>query len=422
MLQQQSKSKINLLLIKLLAFFIVLTPRLPISSSHAIRMEQVLVIGICFYAMVRFLIFRKLTIHISLFPVMFILFSMFILYSIFNGYFHGYRIVLNDFFELYKIIIYIGTFLITATLINDQEDKVEILKFLNILIWISGLIAITQYFNVLGLNEKYVKIIAPTQYLTLVDGYKNPRVISLSDNPNVYAVIVAIGALISLGLFFYEKKKYNIIIFGIDYIALLMTRSRTGFILSVVSIFIFFILGLREYTRKKSIGIGGRIKLMFGIGIFGVAFMALVFFVAPDALTWRLKEILDISSSRSWQLRLANWSEHFNYFLGCPILGMGPVKAIKYQYNADNEWLILLKKYGIVGTIYFINMFFIPVLAHWRKLTNNLIGKIYISTLVGAILYMVPAALFHSFQLMALIMILAGMSFSSSNSLRKIKF
>ena len=74
----------------------------------------------------------------------------------------------------------------------------------------------------------YIFIIAPTQFKTLVGGYSWPRVVGLSNNPNVYAVIVSIGLLIGFSLYLYEKKKHNLFFLAINFIVLMMTLSRAG--------------------------------------------------------------------------------------------------------------------------------------------------------------------------------------------------
>jgi len=64
-----------------------------------------------------------------------------------------------------------------------KQDKIKIINFMIGCLLLSILIAIQQYFNLFNLNEKYVPLIAPTQYKALVNNYPTPRVIGMTSNP-----------------------------------------------------------------------------------------------------------------------------------------------------------------------------------------------------------------------------------------------
>ena len=337
--------------------------------------------------------------------------------SIVNGDLNGYNIVLNDIFELYKILVYVLMFVVVANLIVNNDEKIKALKSLNFCIMISNIVAITQYFNILNLNVRYIKYIAPTQQRALMPGYKFPRSVGLSNNPNVYAYIVVIGLILSIGLFLYSKDKKYIVSVATNFIALLMTRSRTGFIMFIVSFSVFIIFYIVQYIIKGKISIKDKFKWIVRIGILLLIALFVFIFILPDSLTWRLKGILDLSSTGSWQARLANWDEYLQYFFKNPFLGTGPVKSIEYQNQPDNEWLLLLKRYGIIGSIYFMLIFFIPIILNWKRLKRSLAGKIFISIAVGSLIYMIPAIVYHSFQLMSVLMILAALALTNTERL-----
>ncbi len=228
-------SKNNNRIIYVLVSFIILVPAISIYSMPSFRIEQLLLVALTIYSLIKLLKGKELTIHCSLFPKLLIIFGLFIIISITNGHINGLSIIINDFYELYKVYLYTGIFLLIATFINSNKDKEKVLKVINICILLTCLVSLMQYFNLFDLNKYYVPIFAPTQYRTLIDGYKWPRVVGLSNNPNVYSVIVSVGILTSLGAFLKTKKKYNIIIMISCFLVLLMTRSRSGFIFFVVS-------------------------------------------------------------------------------------------------------------------------------------------------------------------------------------------
>ncbi|RBP69088.1 O-antigen ligase-like membrane protein [Alkalibaculum bacchi] len=409
------------LLLSFIIASIILVPTIRLKGLPGMRLEQFAVVIGFFCLIVKVITNKRVVLHKSLFPILIITFSFFIIISIINGALSGYNVIINDFFELYKIFVYCGLFIITSTLITKQNDKMFFLKIINTSIFVTSIVSITQYFNIFSLNELYIPYIAPTQYKTLINDYPWPRVIGLSDNPNVYAVIVLIGCLSSLGLYLYNKQKYNLLIMIINFIVLLMTRSRSGFLFFIVSSVVFFFLYYKDFIFNNKRNKLKKLFIMFSLLIGLLSIFILAFLILPKDLTWRIMEIFDLKNSNSWQLRLANWQENFGYFLQHPLLGIGPVKSIVYKNAADNEWLLLLKRYGLIGTLYFINMFAIPIIKYWREINKTIPGKIYLSLLVGAIFYMIPVAIFHSFQLMSLILVIGGITFANPESLYELK-
>ncbi len=139
----------------------------------------------------------------------------------------------------------------------------------------------------------------------------------------------------------------------------------------------------------------------------------------PEELTFRLKRIFYLSSDTSWNARLNNWQEYIDYFSKYPLFGIGPSKSVEFSYYADNEWLLLLQRYGIFGTMYFICIFAIPIIRYWNRLKRCIFGQLYVAILIGLIFYMIPAIVYHSFQLMPLIMVIAALAFSKEENLRR---
>lgn len=409
-------------IIYIMIFSIILTPLIKIGQLPAIRIEQLIVFLVLGIISGWFFLKKEVKIHWSILPLLQITFAFFIFISIVSGIFNGVKVSIRDFFEIYKIVIYTGVFLIIATYIKKDTKKLQILIFIRKIIFISSIIAIIQYFNIYNLNKYYIPIIAPTQYDTLVGNYPWPRVVGITPNPNIYAVLVGIGILICIGLYMETKQKKNLLFALIMFIALSMTRSRSGLVFLLCSLFIFVIFQYKEVVKgllfinkveKKSLK-------HFFILSFGLIVVILGFFLyAPDDLTWRFLEALNLSNSSSWQARLKHWVENWGYFTLSPIFGIGPAKSIDYKYAADNEWLLLLRMYGIFGTLYFVISFILPCL--YRQIINSFYGKIYISVLVGAAIYMIPAAIYNSFQLMPLVMVLAGLAFSDESKVIKIK-
>ena len=156
-------------------FAIILTPSIKLSNLPSFRIEQLIVVLFTARIIIKFFHKEDINVKKNKFVVMYSVFSIFIVLSIFVGSIKGVNVIINDFFELYKIYMYIGIFLIINLIVNTREDRIRVIKFMMFCIIISILISIQQYFDLFNLNEKYLPLIAPTQYFTLVDGYPNPR-------------------------------------------------------------------------------------------------------------------------------------------------------------------------------------------------------------------------------------------------------
>lgn len=399
----------NLLVIYMLVFSTILIPSIKVGSIPAFRVEQLIVILYLMYFFIKLTVGKKIKKNHSIFAGLYVGFSIFIVLSILVGSFKGIKIVINDFFELYKVLIYLGVYLITVSIVKSEKDKIKILNFINFCLLISVVIAVQQYFDLFNLNERYVHIIAPTQFRTLVNNYPTPRVIGMTSNPNVYAVMPGIGATISWSIYLTTREKRNILFLVVFILAVLMTLSRSGFVFMASSIATFTFLYFKSSFNFKTL-VKGRINLkairILILSIFILTLLGLIIFnYLPEELTWRLMRGINIQTDSSFQARLRNWREHIDYFKSSPLFGLGPAKSIEYEHHVDNEWLLFLRQYGVVGCFYITFTFLSPLINKKDTFFRNL----YLSILVGSALYMIPAVIYNSFQIMPLIMIMIGL-------------
>ncbi len=400
--------------IYVLLAFIILTPYIKIKSLPGFRLEQVVVIIFTFYTFIKLTLGNKIKITNRPFLLLYSSFSLLIIISIMIGSLKGVKVVSNDFFEIYKIYIYVGVYLITTGAVGNKNDKIKILKFAITCLLISVVISIQQYYNLFNLNEMYVEVITPTHFKSLINNYPYPRVVGMTSNPNVYSVMSGIGAVLSWSLFNLTKKKRNLLYMVIFILAVLITLSRSGFVFTVSALFTFTFL----YAFKTRTDIGklvkGRInkKVLKNTAIsilFLLLLVFVIFYCLPEGLNWRLLRGIDIGTDSSFQARIRNWKEHIDYFKSSPLFGIGPAKSIQYEKHVDNEWLLFLRRYGLVGCMYIIFTFVAPFIGGGDKFFKY----IYLSILVGCFFYMIPAIVYHEFQLTPLIFITAGLISSS---------
>lgn len=403
------KSK-NLFIIYIIIFSIILTPNIRINGIPSFRIEQVIVILFSISIFIRFILRKRVEFTNYKFPIMYSIFSFFIMLSILIGSIKGIKVIPNDFFEIYKIYIYIGIYIIFRAIIKNEDDKIKIINVIRICLAVSVIISIQQYFNILNLNDKYVPLIAPTQFKTLVNNYPYPRVIGMTSNPNEYAIMPGIGAIISWAMYSVTREKKNLIYLLIFILGALMTLSRSGFAFMVVGIitytFLYFIkYGFRN-TRFTGVKINTRAVRFIMFAILTLIILSTIIFIyLPKELTWRLIAGFDIKYDNSFQARLSNWVEHIDYFKISPFFGLGPAKSIEYEHHVDNEWLFFLRRYGIIGCFYIVLAFIIPFI----KSKDKFFKLIYFSVLTASAVYMIVANVYSSFQVMPLIIILASL-------------
>src|SRR5699024_2286817 len=115
-----------------------------------------------------------------------------------------------------------------------------------------------------------------------------------------------------------------------------------------------------------------------------------------NEIFWRFESLYNITSDDSWTTRVNRWSENIELFKSSPLLGLGPLSRYNLQYAADNEWLLLLRSYGVLGTLYFLLMFIVP---HLRGSKSDY-KILTLSILVSASVFMIPVAVFNSLTLM----------------------
>ena len=352
----------------------------------------------------------------------------------------------SNFFEFLRVIEYVLILINFYYLLS--VDKKNINYFTNTLLFsllITSVIGIFQFFNIFNLNEKYIRFIAPTQYVTLVNNYPFPRIVGLSGNPNVLGLFIAL-AIIYLWHFIITNnfRWYYIPIILLLNVINFMTLSRSSYVCMIVGevLLVLFTMFRLKWPAIKN-------TLMF-LAI--VIFTNLLFLVAlPERLTWRVLELVDIKGISSWQNRIDISKDVLDYFndstLSEPIntnnnihndgevnegimddenvtinkhksitldvvyklLGNGPDKLHKKYYGIfDNEWLMLLFRYGYIGVAFYVAMIISPLICYRNVNRKNI--ALYLTVAIIIFIYMIPAAIYHCNMLFAFVCILMAYS------------
>jgi hypothetical protein len=162
-------------------------------------------------------------------------------------------------------------------------------------------------------------------------------------DPGFTGIILAFGAILSLGLYLKEKKKLPLFSFMFLTVCLLLTYSRASFVAFLLGIGILFLK-----TRQKLV-----------LSIAGLFILSMLFLPRPEGYGVRLERTHSIVS------RLQNYSETASIFQKSPIFGIGfNNMCIARQVflggesldshacsGADSSILLILSTLGVLGLI-----------------------------------------------------------------------
>lgn len=412
----------NLLLIRkffyLILFALYLTPSFRISGLPAIRLEEILLALLGCILASRILKGKPVRIIWSSRQTFLVGFLFFITISIVNGTIQGYNSSVLEFTEFIKILKYLFIYTIAITvfnLSNNREEEIQnVINFMLKLSLFLFVMVVQQYFNFLNLNAQYIPMIAPTHYETLVGGYPYPRPVGMIGSPNELGFLLAITTLLAVFQILTKKMSIRYIItFAVSGIGMFMTLSRTSLVAFITGLVIFTLIYFNLRTISN-ISLKRMVRLfILSIFTFIVAAIILNKTDFTEEILWRFETLNDLSNNTSWQARLIHWQENINLFKENPILGVGTLSRANIKFAADNEWLLLLRSYGIVGMLYFILMFLIPYL---RSKSGDL-KVLALAILAACSVYMIPAAVFNSLALMPTVLIILSMSDKSGKAL-----
>ena len=165
-------------------------------------------------------------------------------------------------------------------------------------------------------------------------------------------------------------------------------------------------IGLRAYIPKLIV-VGPIIAL---ISVFLVLY-------TPARSERRFDELKDPVGAETFQMRLTIWEANVSLWKRSPIVGWGPAKT-RMEGIVDNEWILLARRYGMLGITAFICWFasIARTLSRIREQCQTSEMTAFTIALQAAIpasgAYMVAASIYHSLQLMPLMLLLFGAAFS----------
>lgn len=330
-----------------------------------------------------------------------------IIFSINYGkYFLGVPTSLNDYFEVLKVIkFFIAVFIVSR--LNLTND--DIYKLLYVIIFsfiLSAVIGLMQFYGILG----FERITAPYYAMDRIYDIHN-RMMGTFFNPNTYGTALTIGVVVVLALSFYEKnyrKKTGLIAIAVILsFTIALTQSRTAVVVLFMAIILLTALNFikKQFTVKH---------LLIIIGVFTVLMLVIVSLLADQILT-RFMTLGEIGEDMSFQMRLLAWYLNLTIFSESMVFGWGPAKLI-HTTIVDSEYILILRRYGIVGFSIYILVYFIPLIRAFvlqkMKGIREIMGQIIFTATFVFLIGNITNPLFHEIQYMGMWAILIGMFFA----------
>lgn len=397
-----------------------ITPDFRLPGAGARRLDELLLAGLLLF--LTYLYAQRVPFKVAWGPLQYGLlgFNGFVLLSILVGALRGYEASTTDIFQFIRMAKYLAVYTFAVTVITTSDDPDRTRKnALHAALWGAFLlffVVLQQYFDLFGLNAYYVEYISRTsQSSSLINVQYDKRALGMVGNPNELGFLYVVAALVS-AYFMLAAKRFQLrylLSFATSITAILMTLSRTS--LLALGIALLYMLLVMPLSRADE----GRVRtrsLLRGFGLLFVLVAATSVLVSNqvvyDDILWRFAKLQNFGNDYSFLGRIEAWQENWTLFLTSPWFGLGPLYGREFEFSADNEWLLYLRSYGLVGTLYLILSF---IFAHALSLRSGSspmlpdVRRLIEATLIALALYMVPAAAFNSLILMPLVLILVAL-------------
>ena len=393
----------------------ILLPSISLGSGiPCVRLELVIVLMAWGSFLLRYLT-SSLSLRLRSNPAYkwFALFGVSILCSIaYAALAKRYSPIGRDFWELGKLLEYFLIFAFVVNLRTSSTDIKHVYWVALVLFLLSALFGFAQYFNLANINAAVSPYYAPTQMLGLL---RHGRITGTTGNPNVFGAMMVLASSLALsGALFFGRRLsrfFSWLLLAVFILAVMYTLSRSALVaLMIALVFVLFLYAVKGMNVRQFRRLLLAILLL---AIIGVVDLQLV----PDKFSVRTAELGGITQASSWQVRVERWKETLAIWKESPLFGWGPGKATMTTIT-DSEWLLLLRRYGLIGVAIFVSwagsLFF--GLTRIRRCNEGpetaALTIALQATLVAYAAYMIPAAIYHSLQLMPVLLIFLGIAYS----------
>lgn len=337
----------------------------------------------------------------------------------FGAVFHDVPVILSDFLEIFKPLLYLTLLAFVTSMRLTDSEAVDLIRFIVTVLAIIAVASILQRLLSVPLLDKWFSLYSDA---TRIELYKqDPRTIGTMGNANDFGMLMNIAFALTLfqasSRAVFRSHASWLIHVTMFFFAVIQSGSRTGFIVAGV---ILASLLLRDR----------RWRLMSLVGI--LAFIGLIFFNRDKLLAfipnvgalYRLGTLLTASTDWSVVGRIRGAGYELQTASQSIVFGWGPAKAIHIGENLDNELVLLLRRYGLVG----FAVYGAVATSLFQSLKMSVTGiasfkeRYCLSVraiLLGALVYSITAGAYHVFRIGFTIILLAGLGITMAASGRE---
>lgn len=329
---------------------ICLVPYIPISLQFYIRLEDIL-LPIVFLVVLPLIKMIRYWYFVMLF--------IWTIYGVITMAINGRLAVFNDYTEIYKLFKYSCYLLLFFQFFQLKKNV-----FFTISIVFSVLVVFNlfHFYNILDFNKtvmpSYVTNSFQLEFFgkNSLGGPATKRILGTMGNPNINAILFSFFVIYFMPFLTNIKWHWGKLFFFLALAMLLMTQSRTCMLAFVIFFPVYLILKKVKWITT--------IKLL--------VFITLTLIVVKLADEYSLNYVSDakfnVVENGSLRGRLEVWTELGKMILEKPIFGYGINKNYFYEHNlyAENEYILITWRYGIIGLFFYLIMLFGP-LVYYRK-------------------------------------------------------
>lgn len=318
-------------------FFLIFSP----AKFFGIRVDM---INILIVSLLPFVYVYYLNVKIPLKSSLIFLFCYFVLqifivvwYDLFSGLFIG------NLLQLSKPILFIAA-CIMGYLTSINVSVRTITKYLIVIQILMLIITLLQYFQI----KEIFNIYSSRDNAIIAEQFIGNRVIGAIGNPNFFGLFELGFFMFFLVSYLQTKNKTFLLLSLSCIICLLFSQSRTSILAFIVLIFSFFVNNLKN---KKIILLGITTILLVLVGSYWIM-------TRPEFryLFTGFSAVLDngLENQSSFKGRLNIWNNLITQIKAKPFFGHGPNLLKNENGFADNNFIFILYRFGIVGLLLFL--------------------------------------------------------------------
>jgi len=294
------------------------------------------------------------------------------------------NVATNDLYEFYKILKFAVIVIIALSYFKHFANSFDM--FIKITFVALLVLNLFQYYNIFHFHDLVEPLYDPSGIQWASFGKNSlgapgaKRMLGTGGNPNINAIIFLFYYCWFLFSMFHQNLKNlkwtHWLFLILSILAIILCQSRTALAISLVITIIYFI----SYHKP--------IKYMFIIIASTILIMLFLDLVSKESISYfsgffknlTIEGEEYLAENQSVRGRLDSWKLLLNMWSEKPIAGYGPYKNFFYSMKlfSENEYILYLWRYGIIGFFLYIYWYLFPVIKLENKKIKFSINPFYL--------------------------------------------